>query len=229
MMPTRNRRRLLESAISSVQAQAYPHWELWSSRTARPTTRRSSWRTSTTRASVPSRPRGRCLRRRNLALNAADGDLIAYLDDDNRFDRQWLKAVALTFDASPRRASVTGPGSSTTRDASTTARAAPGPDPVRRLGPPGDPRGQPRRHELARAPPRPGALRRSLSQLGDWDLLLQLAAERARSRSRRSPATTAPTLRSGSPTRSPARSWTASSTTCAESWRRRRLNLLACD
>ena len=39
---------------------------------------------------------------RNLGLDAARGDLIAYLDDDNLFDPQWLKAVALTFDALPQ-------------------------------------------------------------------------------------------------------------------------------
>ena len=38
---------------------------------------------------------------RNLALDAAQGDVIVYLDDDNRFDPEWLKAVALTFGTLP--------------------------------------------------------------------------------------------------------------------------------
>jgi glycosyltransferase involved in cell wall biosynthesis len=40
---------------------------------------------------------------RNVGLDAAQGDVIAYLDDDNRFDPQWLKAIALTFTALPDR------------------------------------------------------------------------------------------------------------------------------
>jgi glycosyltransferase involved in cell wall biosynthesis len=39
---------------------------------------------------------------RNAGLDAAHGDLITYLDDDNLFDPQWLKAVAWTFRTLPQ-------------------------------------------------------------------------------------------------------------------------------
>ncbi|MDQ4040753.1 MAG: glycosyltransferase, partial [Actinomycetota bacterium] len=38
---------------------------------------------------------------RNVALDAARGELVAYLDDDNRMDPHWLKAVVLTFAGFP--------------------------------------------------------------------------------------------------------------------------------
>jgi O-antigen biosynthesis protein len=38
---------------------------------------------------------------RNLALEAATGDIVVYLDDDNVFDQLWLKAVVWAFDQRP--------------------------------------------------------------------------------------------------------------------------------
>ena len=40
---------------------------------------------------------------RNRALDEATGDAIVYLDDDNRFDPDWLRAVAWAFGADEQR------------------------------------------------------------------------------------------------------------------------------
>jgi hypothetical protein len=104
VMPTRNRRELLESAIASVDAQTYPRWELLvvddGSVDDTPEFMRGiedpRVRTLSTEGV------GVCAAR-NVGLDAAQGDVIAYLDDDNRFDPQWLKAIALTFIAFPDR------------------------------------------------------------------------------------------------------------------------------
>jgi glycosyltransferase involved in cell wall biosynthesis len=45
---------------------------------------------------------------RNVGLEAAHGDVIAYLDDDNLYDRHWLKAVAMTFRLKPSARVVYG-------------------------------------------------------------------------------------------------------------------------
>jgi glycosyltransferase involved in cell wall biosynthesis len=45
---------------------------------------------------------------RNVALDAATGSLAADLDDDNRRDPDWLKAVALTFAARPEATTAFG-------------------------------------------------------------------------------------------------------------------------
>lgn len=102
VMPTRDRCGLLPAAISSVQAQSHPNWELLVVDDG------SADATSAVLRSIED-PRVRVLHgpgrgvsaARNVALEAAHGDVIAYLDDDNRFDPDWLKAVAITFAAHP--------------------------------------------------------------------------------------------------------------------------------
>jgi glycosyltransferase involved in cell wall biosynthesis len=102
VMPTRDRRELLEEAVASVEAQSYANWELVVVDDG------STDETADFLAGIED-DRVRALRTdgvgvcaaRNLALDAANGDLIAYLDDDNRFDSHWLKAVALSFNAHP--------------------------------------------------------------------------------------------------------------------------------
>jgi glycosyltransferase involved in cell wall biosynthesis len=44
---------------------------------------------------------GGASRARNRALGVARGDLVVYLDDDNRFDPDWLRAVAWAFTEHP--------------------------------------------------------------------------------------------------------------------------------
>ncbi len=104
VVPTRDRRELLAEAIESVQAQTYPRWELL-------VVDDGSTDDTPDFLSGIEDPRVHTLRTegvgvcaaRNAGLDAAGGDLIAYLDDDNRFDPQWLKAVVLTFIALPER------------------------------------------------------------------------------------------------------------------------------
>ena len=45
---------------------------------------------------------------RNRAIQAASGDIVAFVDDDVIVDRHWLKALYQTFDEHPDAAAVTG-------------------------------------------------------------------------------------------------------------------------
>ncbi len=102
VLPTRDRRALLEAAIASVQEQSYPHWELLvvddgsADDTPAFLQRLDDPRIRTFRAEG-----GGVCAARNVALDAARGELVAYLDDDNRMDPHWLKAVVLTFAGFP--------------------------------------------------------------------------------------------------------------------------------
>ena len=77
-----------------------------SSTTRRPTTRGRAcrrWRPNgSTCTRVPRfETQSGSSRARNYALDIAKGDVIAYLDDDNRFDPDWLRAVAWAFTEYP--------------------------------------------------------------------------------------------------------------------------------
>jgi glycosyltransferase involved in cell wall biosynthesis len=104
-MPTRNRRELLERAVESVRRQRYALWELlvvddastddtwaWLQKVAAGDERIKPMRLDPQRGSSAAR---------NLALDRATGDLIAYLDDDNRYDPDWLRAAAWAFTERP--------------------------------------------------------------------------------------------------------------------------------
>jgi glycosyltransferase involved in cell wall biosynthesis len=109
VMATRDRRELLAGAIASVKAQSYPRWELLvvddgsTDDTAALLAREQDARVRC----LASGGDGECAAR-NIGLDAAGGDVIAYLDDDNRFDPDWLKAIALTFTSLPHTAVAYG-------------------------------------------------------------------------------------------------------------------------
>src|SRR5690349_17228042 len=102
IMPTRNRCAYLSTAIASVKAQTYPHWELVIVDDA------SDDPTPTLLATVDD-PRvrsvriqlGGCCAARNAGLDAARGEIIAYLDDDNTMHPAWLKSVVWAFEQRP--------------------------------------------------------------------------------------------------------------------------------
>jgi hypothetical protein len=102
VMATRNRRESLAEAIASVEAQTYRRWELVvvddgsSDGTAEFLDGITDSRVRTLRTAGIG-PCGA----RNAALDVAHGDVITYLDDDNLFDPQWLKAIAWSFIALP--------------------------------------------------------------------------------------------------------------------------------
>jgi predicted AlkP superfamily phosphohydrolase/phosphomutase len=101
VMATRNRATLIQRAIESVQQQSYTNWELL---IVDDVSTDDTWvRLEKLAASDPRiRPfrmeqQGRASGARNHALDRAEGDVVVYLDDDNRFDRDWCKAVAWAF------------------------------------------------------------------------------------------------------------------------------------
>jgi glycosyltransferase involved in cell wall biosynthesis len=94
ILPTRNRAALLRRAIDSVVAQSYQRWELLVVDDG------SEDQTPQVLASVsdsrlrPQRTDGVGVgAARNLGLEAAAGDIVAYLDDDNLMYPEWLRSV----------------------------------------------------------------------------------------------------------------------------------------
>jgi glycosyltransferase involved in cell wall biosynthesis len=102
ILPTRDRRQLLQRAIDSVRAQTYPRWELLvvddgsSDETPAYLDGIGDQRLRSFRAAG----KGVCAAR-NVALRESRGDLIAYLDDDNVMHPQWLKSVVWCFQQRP--------------------------------------------------------------------------------------------------------------------------------
>ncbi len=102
ILPTRNRCEWLRRAIASVQAQAYVNWELIvvddgsTDGTASMLSAGGDERVRGLRTSA-----GGVCAARNAALERAQGDLIAYLDDDNMMHPQWLKSVVWAFAQRP--------------------------------------------------------------------------------------------------------------------------------
>jgi glycosyltransferase involved in cell wall biosynthesis len=102
IMPTRNRAAYLPDALASVFAQRHQNFELIVIDDG------SSDGTPALLAEMND-PRLRVLHTdgvgsslaRNLALDAATGESIVYLDDDNLMDPGWLQAVAWAFDRWP--------------------------------------------------------------------------------------------------------------------------------
>ncbi len=105
MLPTRNRQDLVERAVESVRKQTYENWELLIVDDASDD---DTW--ARLQKLGANDPRIRAFRldeqlgssaARNHALDAARGDVIVYLDDDNRFDPDWMRAVAWAFTEYP--------------------------------------------------------------------------------------------------------------------------------
>jgi hypothetical protein len=102
VMPTRNRAPMLREAIASVLAQRHNSFELVVIDDG------STDETPEVLAAIDD-PRVRVVRTeglgesfaRNLGLDAATGDILTFLDDDNLMDPGWLHAVAWAFDRWP--------------------------------------------------------------------------------------------------------------------------------
>jgi hypothetical protein len=104
VLPTRDRSLLLTRAIESVQAQTHANWELLVVDDGS-----SDDTPAAVGALAVGDPRVRLLtsdgagdaRARNVGLDNARGEAIAYLDDDNRMFPIWLAAVAWALERHP--------------------------------------------------------------------------------------------------------------------------------
>jgi len=103
--PTRNRRHRVMQAVDSVRHQTYDALEILVVDDA---SEDDTWE----HLGTFEDPRVRCFRMqhqagtngaRNRALDEATGEIVAYLDDDNRFDPDWIKSVVWAFDQYPER------------------------------------------------------------------------------------------------------------------------------
>jgi hypothetical protein len=100
--PTYNRSDRLSQAMASVRAQSYGNWE-------HVIVDDGSTDSTPALMAHDNDPRVRTLRvdhggpaaARNAALDIATGDIVVYLDDDNRFHHDWLKAVVWAFEFYP--------------------------------------------------------------------------------------------------------------------------------
>ena len=96
ILPTRDRAHLVRNAIASIEAQSYPNWELVVVNDG------STDDTSEVLAAVTDDARIRVIETsgiggagaRNAGIDVANGDFIAFLDDDNTMTPHWLRAIA---------------------------------------------------------------------------------------------------------------------------------------
>lgn len=180
VMPTRNRASLVPCAIGSVMSQDYGRWELIivddASTDDTPSILEKA--ASDPRVVTLRSPGGNAGIARNLALEHATGDVVVYLDDDNRMHPMWLKAVAWAFTELPDTQVAYG------------ARLIDDWDHVRHLDGPGLPGlhferfdrhiiRQRNQVDMGAIAHRPSSARfdDALHQYGDWDLFLQLTLE----------------------------------------------------
>jgi len=102
VLATCSRPRLLRRAIDSVVAQRYENWELVVVEDGDDEASRAAVQEiGDPRVSWSAIPKGGVAPARNAALEAAGGEIIAYLDDDNVMDPEWLYAVAWGFEQRP--------------------------------------------------------------------------------------------------------------------------------
>ena len=109
ILPTRDRQELLQRAVASVLAQSYHNWELlivddsesgvipmWLEELK---DLRIRWMTTGGKGVGAAR---------NLGIEQAEGEIVAFLDDDNLMDPIWTKALVLSFEAHPEANVVIG-------------------------------------------------------------------------------------------------------------------------
>jgi glycosyltransferase involved in cell wall biosynthesis len=105
-MPTRNRCDRLRRAIDSVLAQEYQRWELVvvddGSDDDTPALLADLAARDGRITVISTAQQGTCAAR-NVALRAASGEYVCYLDDDNLLDPLWTKAVVWAFGRHPDR------------------------------------------------------------------------------------------------------------------------------
>ncbi|SDX24573.1 Glycosyl transferase family 2 [Amycolatopsis xylanica] len=182
IMPTHNRAGLLPRAVASVLTQAYPNLELVIVDDA------SSDETPEVIAGFDD-PRVRSIRTghggvcaaRNAGLDVATGEVITYLDDDNTMHPLWLKALAWAFGKHPEVEAAYG--GFVIDDIERVHRGAGGSLPRLMLRPYS--REVLLKENLAdisavghRAGLPAARFDESLREMGDWDLLCALTAER---------------------------------------------------
>jgi hypothetical protein len=102
VLPTRDRCALLPRAITSVNCQTYPNWELLivDDGSVDDTPALLAGISDKRLRMFRTEGAGPCAAR-NIALAHARGELIAYLDDDNVMHPAWLKAVVWAFEQRP--------------------------------------------------------------------------------------------------------------------------------
>ena len=112
VMPTFSRARLemLRGAVDSVLDQTYRAWELLVVDNSDDGMLDSlpSWWPADDRVRILRSAPHRASAARNTGLDAATGELIAYLDDDCRWFPWWLRAAVATFEFSPDSVFVHG-------------------------------------------------------------------------------------------------------------------------
>ncbi|MGH9134874.1 MAG: glycosyltransferase, partial [Ilumatobacteraceae bacterium] len=103
VMPTRDRLDRLRGAVASVLAQTYRNFELIVVDDAS-SDGTTAWLESVDDERVTvvrNEQRRREGGSRNVALDAACGDLVAFLDDDNTYEPDWLRSLAWLFQTQP--------------------------------------------------------------------------------------------------------------------------------
>lgn len=182
IMPTHNRAARLPTAIASVKAQSYSNWELVVIDDDSQDTTADFLETLDDARIVKLRTvRGSACGSRNVGLDHATGDIIAYLDDDNTMHPSWLKSVVWGLEQRPDTDVVYG--AHIVDDNAAINRESTG--------------GFPHMHleafdrqdlltrnladmsAIAHRAGTPGArFDESLTEMGDWDLLCSVTAER---------------------------------------------------
>ncbi|SRR6266545_773791 len=182
IMPTHNRAAFLPAAIASVQAQTYPTWELVIVDDASDDSTPELLSTvDDPRVRSVRVRRGGCCAARNAGLDVAGGEIIVYLDDDNVMHPAWLRSVVWAFEQRPDIDVLYG--AFVLDDVSRVNRQGAGSLPTMFL------RSYDRQTLLtenladisavAHRAGLPGArFDESLIEMGDWDLLCTLTAER---------------------------------------------------
>ncbi len=181
VLPTRNRAQCLPTAIASVLAQTYPRWELLIvDDGSEDETAELLASLSDPRLRTLSLPHGGVSAARNAGLELAEGEIVAYIDDDNTMHPAWLKSVVWGFEQRPDVDVLYG--AYVIDDLARTRKRGSGDLPTLWLHPY-------RRDALAeanladmsaiahRAGLPEARFDESLVQMGDWDLLARLTTE----------------------------------------------------